>query len=379
MQKRFNLILILLLLLSACTPNFEKDEEIVQETEETTERAIIPKYKISDEYYRAILPFKPGKARGLVSSTVYNRLDMDELDMGLMRIAQDNFEPNTYYFQEGQYLTTEMVEKWISRADENNQEGLNPPLDPQTATVEDYRNTPRYLSHVMEHNYLKKDDENKVELGGVVIGLALKSVYYFNEPTNGYPREEEIPFAELEKQGKEIALQVLQRVRSIKGLEEIPITIALFREQPRESIVPGNFFAKAYISGNDNTISKWEPINEQYLLFPSDEARDLYYDDYTRMVNFTNDVDTYFPNYIGVIGSGYYLDDQLHEMTIDIPIQFYGKAEIIGFTEYITGLVMDHFPSYIAVHVYISSIDGPEALITRNAGENQKPIVHIYR
>nr|WP_154649447.1 CamS family sex pheromone protein [Calidifontibacillus oryziterrae] len=365
-------------MLSACTPKIENEEKVVQETEEKTETAIIPKYKISDEYYRTILPFKPGKARGLVNYTVYNRLDLNELEMGLMRIAQENFKPNDYYFQEGQYLTSEMVEEWIRRQSENAEEGLNPSLDEDNATTEEFRNNPRYLSHVMEHNYLKRNNEDKVELGGVVVGLALKSVYNFNEPTNGYPREQVIPDEEIEKQGKALALQVLQRMRSIKGLEQMPIVIALFKEKPRESIVPGNFFAKAYIGENDNSISKWETINEQFILFPSQDAKDLYFDDYTKMLNFKADVENYFPNFIGVIGRGFYRDGQLQEMTIEIPVQFYGKAELIGFTEYITGLVLDHFPPYISVQVYISSIDGQEALINWDGGET-KPFVHIYR
>lgn len=378
MKKNFILSLVLLLVLSACTPNFGKEEEIVQETDETTETAIIPKYKISDEYYRTILPFKPGKARGLTNYTVYNRLDINELEMGLMRIAQEHFDSNDYYFQEGQYVTAEMVENWIGRQSDKNVEGMNPPLNEKTATTEQFRKNPKYLSHVMEHNYLKKDNENKVELGGVVIGLALKSVYNFNEPTMGYPREEPISAAEMEKQGKAIAANVLQKLRSIKELDGIPIVIALFQEKPRDAVVPGNFFAKAYVGGNDNSISKWEKINEKYILFPSQEGKDLYYDDYTRMMNFKSDIEQYFPNFVGVVGRGYYIDDQLQELTIVIPIQFYGKAEIIGFTEYITGLMLDHFPPYISVQVYITSIDGQEALIRWNGGE-EKPFVHIYR
>ncbi|WP_458414922.1 CamS family sex pheromone protein [Schinkia sp. CFF1] len=378
MKKGLLVLLGLLLVLSACTPNFGKDEEIVQQTKESTEQAIIPKYKISDDYYRTILPYKPGKARGLVNYTVYNRLDINEMEMGLMRIAQEHFDPNDFYFQEGQYITSAMVEDWVGRQSDKNVDGLNPPLNEKTATTEDFQKNPKYLSHIMEQNYLKKNDNNKVELAGVVIGLALKSVYNFNEPTKGYPREEPISAAELNKQGRAIAQQVLQKLRSIKELDGIPIEIALFKEQPRDSVVPGNYFAKTYVGANDGSISKWENINEKYILFPSQEGKDLYYDDYTRMMNFKSDIEQYFPNYVGVVGRGYYVDDQLQELTIEIPIQFYGKAEIIGFTEYITGLVLDHFPPYISVQVYVTSISGQEALIRWNGGD-EKPFVHIFR
>ena len=64
-------------------------------------------------------------------------------------------------------------------------------------------------------------------------------------------------------------------------------------------------------------------------------------------------------------------------LSIDIPIQFYGKTEAIGFTQFVTGKVMEHFPDYIAVEVNVSSVNGPEALIVKKA-EQKEPFVHIY-
>jgi protein involved in sex pheromone biosynthesis len=64
-------------------------------------------------------------------------------------------------------------------------------------------------------------------------------------------------------------------------------------------------------------------------------------------------------------------------MTIDIPVQFYGKGEIVGFTQYVAGLMLDHFPSYMETSISINSVSGPEALIVRKADED-KPFVHIY-
>ena len=78
-----------------------------------------------------------------------------------------------------------------------------------------------------------------------------------------------------------------------------------------------------------------------------------------------------------VIGRAFYMDDQLQSLNIDIPIQFYGNSEAIGFTQYVAGLVMERFPKYIAVQVSITSVNGPEALIVREANQDE-PTVHIY-
>ena len=101
-------------------------------------------------------------------------------------------------------------------------------------------------------------------------------------------------------------------------------------------------------------------------------------DDVTAFLNFKQDVEEYFPNYNGVIGRAFYIGDQLQDLNITIPIQFYGKTEGIGFTQYVTGLVMEHFPKYLSVSVSVTSVDGPEALIVRKANETE-PFVHIYQ
>lgn len=378
-------LISVLLFLTACTPRIEKEEEVVQETQDSPERAIIPKYNLSGDYYRAILPFKPGKSRGLVTSTVNNRLDINELETGLMRQAQDHFDPEDYYFQEGQYLEKETVVEWLDRKEYKNAEGekegsaqgLNPPLADGSSLKAQHEKSPRYLSHILEHNYLKKNKDDKVELAGVVIGLSMNSVHYY-EQEDGYPREYEMSNEEITKQGQKMAEEIVKRMREIKGLKEVPIMVALFKEQPNDSVVPGHFFSKSFVDKGSSTLEDWDKINERYVLFPSSDAEEKYYDDSAKVMNFTNDVDRYFPNYVGVIGKGFYKDDQLQELTIDVPVQFYGRAEVIGFTEYLTGLIMEHFPPYISLQVYVESIAGQEALIVRESGK-EEPYVHIYR
>ena len=72
------------------------------------------------------------------------------------------------------------------------------------------------------------------------------------------------------------------------------------------------------------------------------------------------------------------MNKQLQELNIDIPIQFYGNTEAIGFTQYVTGLIMNHFTEYISIQISITSVNGPEALITRKPGDSE-PYVHIYK
>lgn len=147
------------LMLSACSPSFggNKEEEITQKTAKSSEKAIIPKYNISDSYYKMVLPFKAGKARGLTADRLNTRLDIDEFETGLMRLAQDTFPTDDYLYQEGQYLDEDTVLSWLDRkkegsdlkkakkADANFQNlGLNPVLPNSGSAKEKNENSPIY-------------------------------------------------------------------------------------------------------------------------------------------------------------------------------------------------------------------------------------------
>jgi len=380
------LALSMVFLLSACAPNFQKQNETVQTKEKTTGKAIIPKYNISNNYYRTILPFEPGEARGLVVNNINTRYDLNEFEMGLMRIAQNSFDTDKYYFQEGQQIKAATIKQWLSRqytaaqlkekqikAADNI--GLNPV---NTSPAGSTPSSPVYLAHILEHDYLTKDDKGNVSLAGITIGLALNSIYYYKLQSDGDTLEKKIPFSEMEQEGKKMAAEVVKRIRSMKNLGNIPITIALFEQQSKTSVVPGNFFTYSTVDQGSSDLNSWEKVDEKYYLFPSTDAENDHRDDTIAFLNFKQDVEEYFPNYNGVIGKAFYVGDQLQDLSITIPIQFYGKTEGIGFTQYVTGLVMEHFPKYLSVSVSVTSVDGPEALIVKKADATE-PFVYIYQ
>lgn len=385
------------LLLTACAPNFGEQEEIVKETEDdTTEKAIIPKYNISDSYYKMILPFQPGEARGLVTKQLNTRLDIDEFETGLMRLAQDTFSTDKYLYQEGQYIKSDVIKSWLSRkltgkdleaakekAKKEKKEyvelGLNPALPEPTeeAGLEEINEeNPIYLAHMLEHNYLiQKEDTG--ELGGIVLGLAMNSVHYYKQE-NGYAREYKIDRDELLAKGKEIAQEVVNRARSIQGLEDVPIVIGIYEQEESKSIVPGSFVAKTVVKEGSREVGKWTEIDEKYYFFPSADATSAHRDDAQMFSRFKDDIEEFFPNYTGVIGKAFYRNGEMSYLDIEIPMQFYGKAEVVGFTQFVTGKVMDYFPDYISLEVNIMSTTGQEALILKES-DQEEPTVHIYK
>jgi protein involved in sex pheromone biosynthesis len=364
-------VFALMLVLTACTPKFE-EEEVVRKTDKSKQEAIIPKFQISDSYYRSILPFKPGESRGMVPENLQSRMDISEFEIGLTRMAQSAFPTEQYIFQEGQYLSQKTIESWL-RQPEQTEELKKQGKDVKNTELNplDDGKSPIYLAHILEHNYLVKKDEENMVLGGLAIGLALNSVY---------PQEEKTTITEKKifEQGKQMAGEIVSRIRKIQALQDVPIVIALYKLNPVSSITPGNFIARTVVDRGSSVIKNWEEVNEHYAFFPSPEAVKLHKEDADRFRKFETDVSKFFPNYIGVTGLGFYKNNELKELTIQVSMPYYSKAEIIGFTQYATGQIFKHFPNGITVQIYISTDGGQESVIVKEANSDS-PFVHIYQ
>lgn len=378
------------MLLSGCAPQFDNKQEVVNDTKtDKEETAIIPKFQISDDYYQAVFPFKTSKARGLTVANINTRQDLVQFETGLMRLSHEQFPTDNYVFREGQSLDKETIKSWLNRqyteaqlkenkmsASEN--VGLNP-VDTGKGDIEKRsKESPIYLAQILEQNYLIKSEDNKYKLGGVSIGLALNSVYYYTKEKYGAEYNVDIKDAVLEEQGKKMAQEIVKRLRAKNELKDVPIMISLFKQESKDSVVPGNFIAYTNVDGGSMKLGNWKDVDEKYYLLPSSAAEKAYRPDNTSFQNFKQDIEEYFPNFNGVVGQAHYVDGQLNKLSVSIQMQFYGKTETISFTQYVAELVMEHFPEHLSVEVNISSVNGQESLITREPNQ-AKPYVHIYQ
>lgn len=370
-MRKFILLISVLLIVTSCAPSRDsgKSEDNEPETEEATEEkvSIIPNYKVSENQYQIMLPYQPSEARGTITNQIANRLDIDEMEEGLRRHSVKSFNPDDHFFEEGQYLTTDFI---FDKIEENN------PDQKKLKSREDHENNPRIFSHILEQNYLKKTNDDNVELAGVSFGIALKSVYRYQTKEGGPFYEYKISKKEATEKGEEIASNLVKELRKIEELENVPMMIALYQEESVASQVPGNFIKQANVKAGSDKLGKWENIAEKYVQFPSTEGKKNYVDDYEKVNKFGTLVAEYFPNYVGVIGEGLYIEDNLISLSINIPIEFYGKNEIIGFTQYIYGLADKTFSKNHELEIKVTSSNQVESILYREANED-KLNVHI--
>lgn len=361
-----------ILLLGGCLPSIGKDkEEVIQENEENVEETVmIPEVKLKDEFYQTLIPFKKSASRGLIVSNLYTKYDMQEAEEGLLRLSVQNFSPSTHFFQEGQYIDRDTARSWISRSSAH-EAGLNPPAEAGLTEEQLAEKAPNILAHIVEQNYLIMTDDKKLRLDGISIGLALNSISYSRSG-----RETSIPDKVLKEEGMKIAEEVVRRLRAMDGLSEVPIVVGLFKQESRNSIHPGTYFATAVADRGKGAPSGWKEVNEKYVVFPASSETENYRDINTVFDSLKKDIDDYFPSFVNVIGTGFYKNSELQSLRIQVPIQFFGTSEVIGFTQYLTALIVKYFPN-VYTEVSITSSNGPEALIINDPGEKE-PYVHIY-
>lgn len=380
---------VALLVLSGCEPTKLGDTKATEQQSSNAkevETTHIPNMQLSDSYYRTLIPYKESATRGLVVSNLNTKYDIKEVEEGLMRLSQNVFSTKDYYFQEGQYLSKSTVQNWLARPNQTKDEkpenqGLNPSsVDANGQALEpDVRaeKAPIYLSHIVEQNYLKKTGENKVSLGGVSIGLALNSIYYYQREQYGEFYERQIEDAELLKEGEKIAQEVIRRMRMRPELENVPIVIGLYKQEAKNSILPGSYMQYAVAEAGKSSLGDWVKLNEKYVSFPMSSPPDIYRDINKAFLDFKLEIDEYFSNQTSIIGTGFYQNDEIRKISIEIPIQFFGKAEIIGFTQYLTGVMLTELPLDVPITISITSLNGAEAIIHKEADQDE-PFVHIY-
>nr|WP_283163450.1 CamS family sex pheromone protein [Sporolactobacillus mangiferae] len=384
-------------MLSGCWFNSASEDSAVKSGSGKTESAnLIPGNKASD--YQMLRPKSSNTTRGYIQYGPKNLVDMDQLETGLMDLSKDVFSPNDYVFQMGQYLTDKDLNGILYRKGQEPKgskvSGLNPALGKGKTIVDQSKDSPKYINYVLEQDYMKKE-KGKYKLAGLSIAVSLNSVYADNINYNNkiYPISVKLSRAKVEAWGKAHAQQIVQRIRSLgrdnqdqsdktyEDIQKVPIFLSLYIAAEPQSYVPGDFFAKTVVNAGSSAIGKWTAVDQQHVLFPSDAATKGYKEDLAKFNKFKNDVQKYYPNYVGVIGKASYQNKDMNDLTININFnKFVDESEMIGFTNYVTSLVKNRFPftRSIPVHIYIASNNTQEALIERTDSMDD-PYVHLYQ
>lgn len=347
------LLLAFLLLLSACNaPSPTEQSPVVVEAQST----ITPEISSEEAMYRTLIPYVANKSKGTVVSA-NARLDMNNQELGLLELAQVQFSPSDFLFQEGQMISRDDAEDWLGRYHpEKNMLGLNP----ETGS--------NRLIHILEHDFVHMNNQ---ELGGIVLSLAVATVV-----RNAEDKEVRVGLEELQVEVQGFAQRIVERIRA-KGVEA-PIVVAGYALEPSASVLPGNFITFGTAAKGDTTIAKWNPIAERHIILPGRNiTTDRESDIARQFADFQKEVQAFFPHYAGITGLVRFVADEPKELTITVRASYSSRTEVIAFTQYTSALISEYFTDAMKISVYVESVNRAEAIYIRPlTGE---PFFYVYR
>ncbi len=86
---------------------------------------------------------------------------------------------------------------------------------------------------------------------------------------------------------------------------------------------------------------------------------------------------SYFSNFTQAVGKVKFVDKKPQRLVVDLPIDYYGQAETIGITQYVTEQANKYFDKIDNYEIRIKDGNQPRALISKTQ-DDKEPQVHIY-
>ncbi|MBO3066420.1 MULTISPECIES: CamS family sex pheromone protein [Staphylococcus] len=398
MKRTIILFISAIFVLSACGQNEEKPKEKSNDNEQQESgsvKEIATDKNVQGDNYRTILPFKESQARGLLQDNMANSYNGEDFENGLLDLSKSVFPTDEYLYQDGQYLDKDTINAFLSpkytkaevdKMDEDERKekkanenlGLNPSHNGETDPEKIAKNSPAYLSNILEQDFYGSGDTKGEKIKGMTIGLAMNSTYYYQKEKDGETYSKDLDDKEIKKQGKQMAGEILSRIREHKELKDIPIHFAIYKQTGENSIVPGEFITGTTVEEGKTRINDWKDINQKTALLPSQEADDLDENLNNDFKQFNDNLQTYFNNFTQAVGTVKFDKKEAKQLSVDVPIDYYGKAETIGITQYVTEQAEKYFDDIDEYEIHIKDGNNPKALISKSK-DDKEPQVHIYK
>lgn len=400
MKRTIILFISAIFLLSACgnddnEKSKEQPDDNKQQEKSGSVKEIATDKHVQGNNYRTILPFKESQARGLLQDNMANSYNGEDFENGLLELSKQVFPTDDYLYQDGQYLDKDTINAYLdpkytkSEVDEMDEDerkekkanenlGLNPSHNGETDPEKIAEESPAYLSNILEQDFYASGDTKGKEIKGMTIGLAMNSTYYYQKEKDGETYSKKLDDKEIKKQGKQMAGEILSRVRENKDLKDIPIHFAIYKQTGENSIVPGEFIASTTVEDGKTRINEWKDINQATALLPSDEAGKIDENLNNNFKQFNDNLQTYFNNFTQAVGTVKFDNKKAKQLTVDVPIDYYGEAETIGITQYITEQAEKYFDDIDEYEIRIKDGNKAKALISKTE-DDKDPQVHIYK
>jgi protein involved in sex pheromone biosynthesis len=317
-------------------------------------------YNFNRSYYKVYRPYKESADNNYIVGKIGNKYDLEEVELGLMRISLRYFAAIKHYYQAGQYFTKDKLISLLST------DSLN---KTQPKIVDGITINPKYISYIHEQNYLNKNGVLK----GISLGIVLNP-YQVYTTSSGASKYAIISEEEIIEYGKQASSQLIDYIRNKLNIVNTDIVIGLYVQNNPSSITSGSYKYETLVRGN-RIISFTKVLENQYLL-TDNELKNIDLNTYNSFMQLTDTIekDNTIP---AIIGKGLYINNKLTDINIDVKTSYTSKGEIINLSQTIAEKIPVLFSKEALIEVVIKNDSNVEVIIVKNRNKDNPEIFFL--
>lgn len=263
-MKKILLVLIVLMFVTGCGHN---------------SNAIIDSNP-DQEYFSMAKDYKKGVSGFYIIGHNDFRIDTDQVELGIMKIASNKYSSSNTYYQTGQYLKRSQLKKIVT---EFNKIKIN-------------NKSTNLINYIYESNYVG----NNSKLKGLSLAINI---------SNELNLKDQQLIEHLEKNIKIL----LTEIRKNKELANTNIIIGIYKSQLQSSVVPGNYIA--WGSTKNNQIS-FNSINQHTLDLTNANLKEIDENTYQSFYTLSSNLRKKYNNLV-ISGTAEYEDKNLQQITMN--------------------------------------------------------------
>ncbi len=400
MKKQLIGICTALILLAGCDQE-PRTDDVPSKAEESV-------VETNKDDYKTIVPQPTSEVRGVANNTIDTDLDLDQMETGLMDISKKYASVDQYIYQPGTIITGDEANLLVGREMTNDQFeihkktnpndqniGLNLPLESQKSGESNadfekrQKETKIYVNTIIEQDYFTYDEKGNKKIEKIAIGFGMDPTYTYKD-AEGKEHTVEIKDQELNDFANSYVANKMTEFIHDKAeemsepdpetgeyiAEDADIIYGFFKESETE-MHPGTYYAEAQVKSGEDNLKDVQEINEQYYLFPTDEAEKFDPTLNEEIDEFEKDIRGYFPYNTGAYARGYYKDDKLQKIYIRLTVNVYSQVDLIPFVNFIEEKVKEKITENVEITVDIRRSSG-EAEAIMNFDKNRNVDKYIY-
>lgn len=362
MKAKWGLLLCGMLVLSACTNRGVIQEEVPR----------IVLEKANEESYQMIVPIQLSDTRDYHQLYMRSSYDFQNIGNRLMELSKKHFPPNQYYLGEGTVITNERLMKLVKSVSGTNEQGLNPENGSKFPTGKDgvELESAVMVSDVVEQNFFVEKD-GKYELAGLSVAIVMNPTHEVKTGNTAYfvQVSDEI----LYEYGTEMGRKLVRYLQTLGEVKNLPIMVTIYTKSTNSSYLPGKMIAKAFFKDRSPSFEK---LNEVWYLYPSDAITKLDTENSSQFNMFKQSLSSFMTEDVGVVGYGFYVNNQMTKLSIDVEVNPKTYMELMGMIRYASQLLQTFYNNNFDLEVKIKTLGETKAIILKNKGKNQiQPII----